>query len=328
MDRSLDEIIAERPRQNRGQNRSGRGQGRRSNGIKKPYRDDRVDLDLDWVHDKYEDERDSRPSRSSRRPRGDRYSPSPDRAPTGTRLRIENLHYDITENDLDELFRRIGSISNVSLVYDRAGRSEGVAYVTYNRYTDAKAAVAEFDGANAKGQPIRISVASSAPRRERNPFDHVERPKGSLFDRVERPHGRDARSLSPGSRSEDAESAPRRRRGGRGRGGPNQRRSDVSKPAPENIDRYVPGQRSPPRRTGGGRHQGENREPRPRGNARPKKTQEELDQEMEDYWGTSTAGAGAAGGDVAVEQGAPTPAATATPVAAAPAADDDIDMIE
>ncbi|KAL2839909.1 hypothetical protein BJY01DRAFT_23064 [Aspergillus pseudoustus] len=327
MDRSLDEIIAERPqRQNRGQNRGGRGQGRRSNGVKKPYRDDRVDLDLDWVHDKYEDDRDSRPSRSSRRPRGDRYSPSPDRGPSGTRLRIENLHYDITENDLDELFRRIGSVSNVSLVYDRAGRSEGVAYVTYSRYADAKAAIAEFDGANAKGQPIRISIATSAPRRERNPFDHVERPKGSLFDRVERPHGRDARSLSPAS--EEAEGAPRRGRGGRrgGGGGPTHRRSDVSKPAPENIDRYVPGQRSPSRRTGGGRRQGENREPRPRGNARPKKTQEELDQEMEDYWGTATTGA--AGGDAAVEQAAPASAAAAAPVATAPAGDDDIDMIE
>ncbi|KAL3464002.1 hypothetical protein BJX64DRAFT_256050 [Aspergillus heterothallicus] len=328
MDRSLDEIISERPqRQPRGQNRSGRGQGRRSNGVKKPYRDDRVDLDLDWVHDKYEDDRDSRPSRGPRRARGDRYSPSPDRASSGTRLRIENLHYDITENDLDELFRRIGSISNVSLVYDRAGRSEGVAYVTYNRYADAKAAIAEFDGANAKGQPIRISISSSAPRRERNPFDNVERPKGSLFDRVERPHGRDARSLSPGS--EDAEGGPRRRRGGR-RGAPSYRRSDVSKPAPENIDRYVPGQRSPARRTGGGRRQGETREPRPRGNARPKKTQEELDQEMEDYWGTATTDAGAAGGDVVVEQTAPAPApaAAVAPVATAPIADDDIDMIE
>ncbi|OJJ58213.1 hypothetical protein ASPSYDRAFT_32274 [Aspergillus sydowii CBS 593.65] len=326
MDRSLDEIIAERPRQNRGQNRGGRNQGRRSNGVKKPYRDERVDLDLDWVHDKYEDDRDTRPSRGSRRPRGDRYSPSPERgAPSGTRLRIENLHYDITETDLEELFCRIGSISNVSLVYDRAGRSEGVAYVTYARHSDARTAIAEFDGANAKGQPIRISITSSAPRRGRNPFDNVEKPKGSLFDRVERPGGRDARSLSPtGSRSESAEDGGRRRRGRRG--GANYRRSDVSKPAPEHIDRYIPGQRSPVRRGGGGRRQGgENRESRRGGNPRPKKTQEELDQEMEDYWGSGAA----PGAAEEAEQTAPAPAAAAAePAAAAPAGDDDIDMIE
>ncbi|KAL4817139.1 hypothetical protein BDW67DRAFT_160745 [Aspergillus spinulosporus] len=317
MDRSLDEIIAERPRQNRGQNRGPRNHGRRSNGVKKPYRDERVDLDLDWVHDKYEDDRDTRPSRGGRRARVDRYSPSPDRASAGTRLRIENLHYDITETDLEELFSRIGPISNVSLVYDRAGRSEGVAYVTYNRYSDAKTAIAEFDGANAKGQPIRISITSSGPRRDRNPFDTAEKPKGSLFDRVERP--RDARSLSPESRSESAEGAGRRRRR-RGGGGGSYRRSDVSKPAPDHIDRYIPGQPAPARRTGGGRRQGEGRRG---GNPRPKKTQEELDQEMDDYWG-SNAAAGSTEQAAAPEQTTAEP----TPAAAAPAVDDDIDMIE
>ncbi|KAL4806160.1 hypothetical protein BDV18DRAFT_138899 [Aspergillus unguis] len=329
MDRSLDEIIAERPqRQNRGQNRGGRNQGRRSNGVKKPYRDERVDLDLDWVHDKYDDDRDTRPSRGSRRPRGDRYSPSPNRAASaGTRLRIENLHYDITETDLEELFCRIGSISNVSLVYDRAGRSEGVAYVTYNRNSDAKTAIAEFDGANAKGQPIRISVAPSGPRRDRNPFDNVEKPRGSLIDRVERP--RDSRSLSP---DDGAEGGARRRRGRRGGAG-SYRRSDVSKPAPDHIDRYIPGQRSPARRGGGGggrRRGGEGGEGRRGGNPRPKKTQEELDQEMEDYWGTGGgADSGAATTEQQVAQEQAAPAADAPAPAAAPAGgDDDIDMIE
>ncbi|KAL4800201.1 hypothetical protein BDV19DRAFT_172550 [Aspergillus venezuelensis] len=332
MDRSLDEIIAERPqRQDRRQNRGGRNQPRRTNGVKKPYRDERVDLDLDWVHDKYEDDRDTRPARGSRRPRGDRYSPTEDDrgASAGTRLRIENLHYDITETDLEELFCRIGSISNVSLVYDRAGRSEGIAYVTYARHSDARTAIAEFDGANAKGQPIRISITSSAPRRDRNPFDNVEKPRGSLFDRVERP--RDSRSLSPEDRDDGAEGAGRRRRGRRGAGGAgggSYRRSDVSKPAPDHIDRYIPGQRSP-RRTGGGggsgggRRGGDNRGSRRGGNPRPKKTQEELDQEMEDYWGSGAGDAAAAGEqqEVVQEQAAP---------AAAPAApaDDDINMIE
>ncbi|KAL3471376.1 hypothetical protein BJX99DRAFT_24749 [Aspergillus californicus] len=340
MDRSLDEIIAERPqRQNRGQNpgqdRGGRNQGRRSNGVKKPYRDDRVDLDLDWVHDKFEDSRDTRPSRGSRRPRNERYSASPDRALAGTRLRIENLHYDITESDLEELFCRIGSISNVSLVYDRAGRSEGVAYVTYARNSDAKTAIQEFDGANAKGQPIRISVASSGGRRDRNPFDNVQKPRGSLFDRVERP-GRDARSLSPEDRSEGGESGRRRRRGrGGAAGAANYRRSDVSKPAPENIDRYVPGEgQAPrsPRRNGNGRRQGgDNKDSRRGGNVRPRKTQEELDQEMEDYWGTGGGNAAGAGADAAEQQTVPeqsAPPAVQAVAAVAPAGDDDIDMIE
>lgn len=39
----------------------------------------------------------------------------------------------------------------MSLTYDRAGRSEGIAYVTYESAHDAKEAIREFDGANAKG---------------------------------------------------------------------------------------------------------------------------------------------------------------------------------
>ncbi|PWY75154.1 RNA-binding domain-containing protein [Aspergillus heteromorphus CBS 117.55] len=345
MDRSLDEIIAERPqKQNRGrrppqgQGQSRAPQGRRQDGVRKPYnRDDRPDLDLDWVHDKYEDDRDARPSRAPRRPRGgDRYSPEAEHghssAPTGAKLRVENIHYDITETDLEDLFARIGPIKNVSLVYDRAGRSEGVAFVTYGRVSDARAAISEFDGANAKGQPIRLTLISTgAARRDRNPFDNVERPKGSLFDRVERPRDRNARSLSPDSRSISPDGGRRRRGGGR-RGGAgagasssSYRRSDVSKPAPEHIDRYVPGQRSPTRRPANGRRQPENRggDGRRTVNGRPRKTQEELDQEMDDYWGSGNTGAGAA-----EKESVPEPQQTAPAPAAAPAGDDDIDMIE
>ncbi|KAJ5609567.1 hypothetical protein N7528_010134 [Penicillium herquei] len=349
MDRSLDEIIAEDPRkQSRpsgGRRNQGRRRDNRSDGIRKvlsagkptigdlnsqfrpnlssflatqqPHSQDRFDLNLDWVHDKYEDGRDARPARNSRR---SRRSTSPDRGGAMlTKVRVENLHYDINEQDLQDLFGRIGPVNDLSLLYDRAGRSEGVAFVTYRYLKDAHESVKEYDGANAKGHPIRLSLVSG--RREQNK---------SLFDRVERPNGRDARSLSPGG--DDAEG--RRRRGG-GRG----RRSDVSKPAPEHIDRYIPGEqrgerseRSPGRRGGGRRGGRDNRGRNENGGRRPRKTQEELDQEMEDYWGGNT---GTDNADKPAQEAQQTaaPAEPAAPVpAAAPAApapnDDDIDMIE
>lgn len=229
-----------------------------------------------------------------------------------------------------DLFSRIGPISNLSLVYDRAGRSEGVAYVTYNRLSDAKTAIAEFDGANAKGQPIRLTIVpTGGGKRDRNPFENVEKSRGSLFDRVQRP--RDSRSLSPESPSDSPDGGGRRRRGRRA--GP-VRRSDVSKPAPDHIDRYVPGQqRSPVRRNGDGRRRGgPRRDDRNRNdgggnratNGRPRKTQEELDQEMEDYWGGS-ANAGAGAADQATVPDEPQQVA---PASTAAAGDDDVDMIE
>lgn len=100
------------------------------------------------------------------------------------------------------------------------------------------------------------------------------------------------------------------------------RHSDVSGPPPTNVDRYVPGKgsrsRSPMPRRREGRRPGARRERGERGggrggdrmskDGRPKKTQEELDAEMEDYWG-------------AKENGTATEAAPS-------AAQDDIDMIE
>ncbi|KAJ5495157.1 hypothetical protein N7539_000273 [Penicillium diatomitis] len=284
--------------------------------VRKPYSQERVDLNSDWVHDKYDDDRDARGSRGGRR----RRSNSPDRSGRAlTKVRVENLHYDITEGDLEDLFTRIGPVIDLTLVYDRAGRSEGVAYVTYQRLSDAHESIREFDGANAKGQPIRLSLVPG--RRERNPD------RNTLFERVERP-GRSSRSLSPGAGGE---------------GSRRSRRSDVSKPAPDGIDRYVPGsrQRSPRRGgggaggAGGGRRNGrdgrDGRDNRGRGertarDGRPRKTQEELDQEMDDYWGGNNATTEAA--DKQPEQAeSAAPAAVAAPVVTA-AADDDIDMIE
>ncbi|KAL8873842.1 MAG: hypothetical protein Q9174_000748 [Haloplaca sp. 1 TL-2023] len=236
------------------------------------------------------------------------------RSSQGAKLRVDNLHYDLNEDDLENLFTRIGPITGVSLRFDRAGRSLGTAFVTYHHLADARDAIREFDGANANGQPIRLTLLPTAPANDvirgrgaaaappRNPFDTVERPSRSLFDRIDDPRfGNSSRSRGGRSRS-------------RSPGKP--RRSDVSKPAPEGVDRYVPSPvdgrsgggrarlgRSPRRDIrGGGRRGGERRGGREgAGSARPRKTQEDLDREMDDYWGPpsgqgSSGGVGAASG--------------------------------
>ncbi|OAP56683.1 hypothetical protein AYL99_08795 [Fonsecaea erecta] len=327
MDRSLDETIAERQRAETRSRRAPPSQQRRReynyprDGVRKSARDDRANLDNDWVHDRYDDEPDSRrydrPRESNYR-RDDDRSPERDRKLPPAKLRVENLHYDLTEDDIWDLFQRIAPVKEARLRYDRAGRSEGIAFVTYERVADARAAIREFDGANAKGQPIHITLLPL--QRRDNPFDRVENPK-SLFDRIEAPTSRSRRrSESP---MEELDEERRNRRAPR-RGGPRDRRSDTTKPPPENIDRYIPGQRdSRSSSHRGGRRPGERRERAGRDgeghklvNGRPRKTAEELDAEMDDYWGsagpheeTST------GGAPAVQEGQP-------------AAGDDIDMIE
>ncbi|GAM36113.1 alpha-actinin [Talaromyces pinophilus] len=248
------------------------------------------------------------------------------------RLRIDNLHWDLTEEDLEGLFSSIGPVQRVRINFDRAGRSEGTATVTYQYLEDAKQAIREFDGANAKGQPIRLTLLPGGGRG--GPGGPKAEKSKSLFDRIERPLAdRTERSLSPDG--EGATGGGRRRRGGRGRTG----RSDTSKPAPDHIDRYVPGQqqsqRSPTRRGQTGRRPGERRDDRRGGNrdgrrganggtgSRPKKTQEELDAEMDDYW-SNTVAAAAEGGVEEKAVSAPLTVAAGEPAGN----DDDIDMIE
>ncbi|KAL8977991.1 MAG: hypothetical protein Q9177_006517, partial [Variospora cf. flavescens] len=148
---------------------------------------------FEWVHDRYDDD-----------PQG--WTSAPD------------------------LFTRIGPINSLALRYDRAGRSSGTAFVTYQHLSDARLAIREFDGANAHGQPIRLALLPVAPSHDlrsraapiRNPFDTVERPSRSLFDRIDDPRFGNA-SRSRGGRSRS-----------RSPGMP--RRSDVTKPPPEGVD--------------------------------------------------------------------------------------------
>jgi THO complex subunit 4 len=128
------------------------------------------------------------------------------------------------------------------------------------------------------GQPIRLIAVPTGPARPRNPFDTAVAPSRPLAERITVAPGARSRSLSPA------------------------RHTDVSGPVPVGIDRYVPGKgsrsRSPMPRRREGRPPGVRRERGERrggardgggGTRRPRKTQEELDAEMEDYWGSGGA---------------------------------------
>ncbi|RKU40179.1 hypothetical protein DL546_001231 [Coniochaeta pulveracea] len=294
MDQSLDEILAERQQSFRDRDDTPRN------------------LDTEWVHDRYDDNGGGRLDFPRGRGVADRNSDS-----RGTKIRVDNIHYDLTEEELHGLFRSIGPVSRLELRYDRAGRSEGVAFVTYESHRDALDAIREFDGANAAGQPIHLKIVPSGPEtRSRNPFDTAIAPGRPLAERITVP-GERARSFSPGRRDT-------------GDDGPSRRRDDRYRPA---------GSRSPmprrPREAGrrpGARHEGGGRGGE-RGGARggersgrdgrPKKTQEELDAEMDNYF--NSVGERAAGGAPATANGGATNDGATNGEASVV---DDVDMIE
>lgn len=137
------------------------------------------------------------------------------------------------------------------------------------------------------GQPIRLKLL---PPRRRNNYDSDPNAGRPLSERISR-RGERNRSRSPARNMQDE--AARR-----------------------NIDRYVPGgrrSRSPIRNRGreGGRRPGARRGgangtgredgERPARDGRPKKTQEELDAEMEDYFTNQASAAQATAGQTAEE---------------------------
>lgn len=80
-------------------------------------------------------------------------------------LRVSNLHPDLTERDLKDLFGRIGPVKFVKLRFNTQGQSTGIAFVGYRRPRDCSYAIEEFDGRRAAGQII--SVENAVPLAER-----------------------------------------------------------------------------------------------------------------------------------------------------------------
>ncbi|KAK4130480.1 RNA-binding domain-containing protein [Trichocladium antarcticum] len=323
LDRSLDEILGDRKQNgggrggSRGGRRGDRGdRGDRPNyprdGVRKPFRDDAPrNLDSEWVHDRFEDYG-SRRSTPRRRHSPDAFGSQ------GSKLRVDNIHYELTQDDLESqgLFSRIGPLVKIDMKYDRAGRSEGTAFVTYESHHDAAQAIKEYDGANAAGQPIHLTLLPTGPRR--NPFDSAVAPGRPIAERITIPGGGRSRSLSPPRRREGGEGGrrdgDRYRPGGSGGG----RLSRSRSPLPgRRRDGGRGGRRSGGRRDGGGGGGGGGRGRAERGGGgggggrdggRPRKTQEELDAEMDNYFaggadaqqGEGASGAG--GGDGAQQQ--------------------------
>lgn len=104
-----------------------------------------------WQHDLYDD---SQPVPSRRQQAG---------PATGAKLLISNLDFNVTEDDIKELFSTCGPVLRHKLHYDRSGRSEGTAEVIFQNRTDAQKALQKFNNVALDGKKMTIElVAQSA----------------------------------------------------------------------------------------------------------------------------------------------------------------------
>ncbi|OWZ14193.1 hypothetical protein PHMEG_00012370 [Phytophthora megakarya] len=160
---------------------------------------------------------------------GGKDAPSP-----GTKILVKNLKFDILEEEVRELFGTVGEVSKAEIVYDRSGRSKGIARVWFTRRSDADKAIKQYDGRTLDGQPMQIAL------------DSDKNVRNGLFGTALERDDKDVKfKVSFGGNNDNDQSKGRRnRRRGRGndKGGRGGKESTPSKTAEEldnEMDTYM-----------------------------------------------------------------------------------------
>ncbi|KAI9029058.1 hypothetical protein CLU79DRAFT_737335 [Phycomyces nitens] len=87
-------------------------------------------------------------------------SRGPPTPPVLNKLVVANLHYDVNENDLYELFGQIGPLKRAFLRLDSDGKSSGVADVDFVNRGDSERAMTAYNNVELDGRPMRITFGS------------------------------------------------------------------------------------------------------------------------------------------------------------------------
>jgi RNA recognition motif-containing protein len=80
---------------------------------------------------------------------------------------VGNLSYGMSEDELRVAFGAFGQVSSVKILMDReTGRSRGFGFVEMPNSQEAEAAIAQLNGKDVGGRPLRINEARPRePRR-------------------------------------------------------------------------------------------------------------------------------------------------------------------
>ncbi len=82
------------------------------------------------------------------------------------KLYVGNLSYNVTEQDLRDLFSQAGEIKEITLIVDRdTRRPKGFGFVEFVAQVDAEKAVRMFNEHELDGRHLTVNVAR--PREER-----------------------------------------------------------------------------------------------------------------------------------------------------------------
>jgi cold-inducible RNA-binding protein len=78
----------------------------------------------------------------------------------GKRLYVGNLSYNITNNDLEQLFAAHGTVVSAAVITDRdTGRSKGFGFVEMGTDEEAQAAMSALNGKSQDGRNLTVNEA-------------------------------------------------------------------------------------------------------------------------------------------------------------------------
>ena len=103
-------------------------------------------VDGAWAHDKFQGGRGRGPAVGG-----------------SAKLAISNLHFNVTNQDIKELFAQIGKVQKSGLNFDQNGRSKGTAEVVFANKRDAVQAIKTYNGVKLDGRPLQIELIGGAP---------------------------------------------------------------------------------------------------------------------------------------------------------------------
>jgi len=80
---------------------------------------------------------------------------------------VGNLSYNVTQEELKELFLKYGEVTSVNIIIDRdSGRSKGFGFVEMTSDADAQKAIQELNGTSLDNRELKVNQAK--PRRDAN----------------------------------------------------------------------------------------------------------------------------------------------------------------
>ncbi|KAI0970857.1 hypothetical protein F4678DRAFT_472851 [Xylaria arbuscula] len=104
------------------------------------------------------------------------------------RLYVGNIHFSITEQDLQNVFEPFGELEFVQLQKDDTGRSRGYGFVQFRDADQAREALEKMNGFDLAGRPIRVGLGndkftpeSTANLLQRNFQGQNQQYQGSAF---------------------------------------------------------------------------------------------------------------------------------------------------